>query len=52
MFCEDEIMKLPETWQKVVEQNGNTLFNKFLGKNENCVFNFYLKVKGTFWSTQ
>ena len=33
-FCEDGIMTLPETWQKVVEQNSDTFFNTFLGKNE------------------
>ena len=30
----------------------NTLFNKVLGENEKCVFYFYLKAEGTFWSTQ
>ena len=33
-FGEDGIMKLPEKWQKVVEQNSDTLFNKVLGENE------------------
>ena len=53
-FWEDGIMKLPEKWQKVVEQNSevNTLFNKVLGENEKCVYYFYLKTKGTFWPTQ
>ena len=33
-------MKLPEKWQKVVEQNSDTLCNKVLGENEKkCVFN-------------
>ena len=48
-FWEDGIMKLPEKWQKIVEKNDSTtilvnmLFNKVLGKNEKCVFYFYLK---------
>ena len=33
-------MKLPEKWQKVVEQKGEYIV---LGENENCVFYFYLK---------
>ena len=30
----------------------NTLFNKVLGENEQCVFYFYIKTEGTFWPTQ
>ena len=45
---ENGIVKLPGKWQDVVEQNGNTLFNKDLGENEKCVFYFYLKNEGTF----
>ena len=30
----------------------NMLFNKVLGENEKRVSYFYLKTKGTFWSTQ
>ena len=45
-FWEDGIMKLPEKWQKVVEQRVNTLFNQVLGENEKCVFYFYLKNGG------
>ena len=41
-------MKLPEKWQKVLEQKGETLFNKVLGENEKCVFYFYLKTEGTY----
>ena len=41
-------MKQPEKWQKIVEQNVNTLFNKVLGENEKYVFYFYLNIKGTF----
>ena len=51
-FREDGIMKSPEKWQKIVEQRVNTLFNKVLGENEECVFYFCLKTKGTFWPTQ
>ena len=40
-------MKLPEKWQKVVEQNGDTL--KVLGENEKWTFNFYFKTKRTLW---
>ena len=32
-------------WNKMV----NMLFNKVLGKNEKCVFYFYLKIKGNIW---
>ena len=40
-FWEDGIMKVPERWQKVVEQKQlNTLFNKVIGE------------KQTFWPTQ
>ena len=35
-FWEDGTMKLPEKWQKAVEQNG--LFNKVFGKNERFIF--------------
>ena len=49
-FWEDGIIKLPEKWQKVVEQNGDTL--KVLGENEKCAFNFYFKTEGRFWPTQ
>ena len=52
MFWEDGIMKLPGKWQKVVGKRVNTLCNKVLGKNEKCVFCFYLKTEGTFWPTQ
>ena len=46
-------MKLPEKWQKVVEQNGEYVkFSKVLSENEKRVFYFYLKTKGTFWPTQ
>ena len=34
-------MKLPEKWQKVVEQN-TLLFNKVLSEDEKCVFYFNL----------
>ena len=51
-FGEDEIMKLPGKWQKVVEQHSNILFNKVLGEKEKCVFHFYFKTEGTFWPTQ
>ena len=37
-FWEDAIMKLPEKWQKVKEQNDEYLFNEVHGENENCVF--------------
>ena len=40
-FWEQRIMKLPEKWQKAVEQN----FNKVLGENEKFVFYFYFKLK-------
>ena len=39
------IVKLPEKWQKIVEQMVNTLFNKVLDENEKCAFYFYLKKK-------
>ena len=47
-------MKLPEKWQKVVEQKGEyvVVYNKVLGENEKCVFYFYLKTEGIFWPTQ
>ena len=45
-------MKLPEKWQKVVEQKGEYIVNKVLGENEKCVFYSWLKTKGTFWPTQ
>ena len=51
-FWQDGIMKLPEKWQKVVEQKGAYVVHKVLGENEKCVFYFYLKTKGTFWPTQ
>ena len=51
-FREDEIMKLPGKWQKVVEQHSNMLFNKVLGEKEKCVFHFYFKTEGTFRPTQ
>ena len=39
-FCEDGIMKLPEKWQKVVEQNSECAVSiKFLVKMKKCVFN-------------
>ena len=37
-FWEDAIMKLPEKWQKVKEQNDEYLFSEVHGENENCVF--------------
>ena len=37
-FWEDAIMKLPEKWQKVMEQNDEFLFNEVHAENENCVF--------------
>ena len=36
MFWEDGTVKLPEKWQKAVEQNG--LFNNVSGKNERFIF--------------
>ena len=45
-FWEDGITKLPEKWQKVVEQNCEYVVNKVLGENEKCVFYFYLNPKG------
>ena len=45
-------MKLSEKWQKVVEQNGEYVFNKVLAENEKCVFYFYFKIEGTFWPAQ
>ena len=48
----EELLKLPEKWQKVVEQNSDYVVHKVLGENEKCVFCFYLKTKGTFWPTQ
>ena len=45
-------MKQPEKWQKIVEQNVNTLFNKVPGENEKYVFYFYFKIEGNFWPTQ
>ena len=57
-FWEDGIMKLPEKWQKIAEKNDSTtilvnmLFNKVVGKNEKCVFYFYLKTEETFWPSQ
>ena len=38
---EDRTVKLPEKWQKVVEQN-IMLFNKVLSEDEKCVFYFNL----------
>ena len=37
---ENGIVKLPGKWQGVVEQNGNTLFNKDLVKMKNVSFIF------------
>ena len=39
-------MKLPEKWQKVVEQNVN-VFITILGENEKLSFVITLKTKGT-----
>jgi len=36
-FRKDGIIKLPEKWQKVVEQNSDTLCNKVLSENEKNV---------------
>ena len=41
-------MKQPEKWQKIVEQNVNTLFNNVLGETDKYVFYVYLNIKGTF----
>ena len=49
-FWEDEIMKLPESWQKVGEQNSYS--GEVIGENENCVFYLYFKTQRTFWPTQ
>ena len=47
----DGIVKLPEKWQKAVEQNC-ALPNKTLGENEKYVFYVYLKTKVTFGPIQ
>ena len=42
-FWEDGIMKLPEIWQKVVEQKGEyVVYSKVFHENEKCVL-FFLK---------
>ena len=46
-FWEDGIIKLAEKRRKIVERN-----SEYFGENEKYVFYFYLKTKGTFWSTQ
>ena len=52
-FWADGFNRLPEKWQKVVEQNGEyKMVNKTLGENEKLAFYLYLKTEGTFWSTQ
>ena len=51
-FWEDGIMKLPEKWQEVVEQNGEYIVNNVLTENEKRVFYFYLKTEGNSWPTQ
>ena len=48
LLWEERIMKLPEKWQKAVEQN----FNKVPGENEKFVFYFHFKTEGTFGPTQ
>ena len=44
-FWEDEIMKLPESWQKVVEQNSYS--GEVIGENEKCAFYFCFKTEQT-----
>ena len=41
-FYERRIMKLPERWQKVIEQNGKYIIKK-------KVFNLYEKIGNYFW---
>ena len=50
-FWEDGIMKLPEKWQKVVEQNGEYVVlgeHGVLGENEKCLLFLTQKLKDIF----
>ena len=50
-FWEDGIMKLPEKWQKVVEQNGEYVVlgeHRVLGENEKCLLFLTQKLKDIF----
>lgn len=49
---EGTIKKLPEEWQKRVEQKVKLLLSKVLGANERYVFYIYLKTIETFWPSQ
>ena len=50
-FWEDGIMKLPEKWQKIIEQDDEYVSIKFLVKMKNVSFILTWKIKGTFWLT-
>ena len=43
-------MKFPEKWEKLWNKTVNMWFNTVLSGNEICVFYFYLKTKGRFWT--